>query len=235
MQWGPRFRVFFAKGGYHRTSAAAELGHSIAERNLRPALVDAHRPRFVQKIETITAPAPLLRRADQAPFHRIAMHVAELLHALLGRPYVEVVGARLPERSATIAVGNKIAFIGVYNADTSDPPENGNAMIYGFDYTQSAEPRLVYLGANGVIADAVLTIRSVGNNLFAGITNALTEFDATQPRNAVNLLFLPSALRPPVYLEPSLRARPSGEQRLQPNRPVKGKLPFALPAQMKYH
>jgi hypothetical protein len=141
----------------------------------------------------------------------------------------------LLNKAATIAVGNKIAFIGVYNADTSDPPENGNAMIYGFDYTQSAEPRLVYLGANGVIADAVLTIRSVGNNLFAGITNALTEFDATQPRNAVNLLFLPSALRPPVYLEPSLRARPSGEQRLQPNRPVKGKLPFALPAQMKYH
>jgi hypothetical protein len=85
-------------------------------------------------------------------------------------------------------VGNKIAFIGVYNADTRDPPENGNGTIYGFDYTESTQPRLVYLGANGIVADGVLTIRSVGNTLFAGVTSALTEFDAAQPRNVINLL-----------------------------------------------
>jgi len=79
---------------------ARRLRHSIPERNLRPAFIDPHRPGFVQKIETITAPAPLLRCDDQASLHWIAMHVAELLHALLGRPYVEVVGASLPERSA---------------------------------------------------------------------------------------------------------------------------------------
>jgi hypothetical protein len=141
----------------------------------------------------------------------------------------------LLNKAATIAVVNKIAFIGVYNADTSDPPENGNGMIYGFDYTESAQPRLVFLGANGIVADAVLTIRSVGNNLFAGITNALTEFDAAQPRNAINLLFLPSALRPPVYLEPALRSRPSVEPGIRPKAPVKGKLAFPLPAQRKYH
>jgi hypothetical protein len=118
----------------------------------------------------------------------------------------------LLNKAATIAVANKIAFIGVYNADTSDPPENGNGMIYGFDYTQPANPRLVYLGANGVIADAVLTLRFVGSNLFAGITSGLTEFDVSQPRNVVNLLFLPSALRPPVYLEPAL------DRALQPGR-----------------
>jgi hypothetical protein len=140
----------------------------------------------------------------------------------------------LLNKAATVAIVNKIAFIGVYNADTSDPPENGNGMIYGFDYTQPNEPRLVYLGANGVIADAVLTIRSVGSNLFAGVTNGLTEFDATQPRDAINLLFLPSALRPPVYVEPAIRSRASIEPRVRRGNPIKGRLPFRLPPQRKY-
>jgi hypothetical protein len=81
------------------TRKAAKLRHPIPKRNLPPACIHAHRPGFVQKIETITAPTPLLRRLDQSLFHRIAMHIPQLLHALLRRPYVEVVGARLPERS----------------------------------------------------------------------------------------------------------------------------------------
>src|SRR5271163_1544747 len=56
----PVLRVF-CEGRVPRRSAAAELGHSIAERNLRPLLVHAHRSGFVQEIETITAPGPLLR------------------------------------------------------------------------------------------------------------------------------------------------------------------------------
>jgi hypothetical protein len=62
-----------------------------------------------------------------------------------------------------IASLKTVAFIGVYNADANDPPENGNGLIY----TQSANPRLVYLGANGVVTDAILTIRTVGSQLFA--------------------------------------------------------------------
>ncbi len=72
----------------------------------------------------------------------------------------------LLNKAATVTALNKIAFIGVYNADTSDPPNNGNGMIYGFDYTDSSHPRLVYLGANGGFADAILTIRTVGSQLF---------------------------------------------------------------------
>jgi hypothetical protein len=66
----PSFAVF-AKGGCHER---LKLGHSIPKRNLRPTFIHAHRPGFVQKIETITAPRPLLRRADQASLHWIAMH-----------------------------------------------------------------------------------------------------------------------------------------------------------------
>jgi hypothetical protein len=47
----------------------------------------------LQKIETITAPTPLLGRLDQSALHRIAMHVPQLLHALPGREYVKVVKA----------------------------------------------------------------------------------------------------------------------------------------------
>jgi hypothetical protein len=51
------------KGRVPRTPAAAQLCHSIPERNLRPAFIHAHRPGFVQKIETITAP----RHSSGAP------------------------------------------------------------------------------------------------------------------------------------------------------------------------
>src|ERR1022692_409094 len=78
----------FCEGRVPRPWAAAKLRHPIPERNLRPAFVHSHRPGFGQKIETITAPPPLLRCADQASLHWIAMHVPELLHALLRRPYV---------------------------------------------------------------------------------------------------------------------------------------------------
>src|SRR5580658_3826430 len=60
-QWVPRPSRFLRRAGTTNVCSGAELGHSMAERNLRPALVHAHRRRFVQKIETITAPPPLLR------------------------------------------------------------------------------------------------------------------------------------------------------------------------------
>src|SRR5882762_8284669 len=69
----------------------ASLRGAIPKRNLRPAFIHSHRPSFVQKIETVTAPKPFLRRACQTPLHRIALHIPQLLPALL-RPHVEVVG-----------------------------------------------------------------------------------------------------------------------------------------------
>src|SRR5271170_7089401 len=84
--------ITYAVGAPSRRPAARWfLGRAIPKRNLRPALVDSNRSGFVQKIEAITAPAPLLRHSRQSPLHRIAMHIAELLHALLRRPYVEIV------------------------------------------------------------------------------------------------------------------------------------------------
>jgi hypothetical protein len=81
--------------------------HAIAKRNLRPSFVHPHRPGFVQKVETITAPTPFLRRIHQAPLYWIAMHIPQLLHALLAGPNVEVVKARLPERRAQNSISKK--------------------------------------------------------------------------------------------------------------------------------
>lgn len=141
----------------------------------------------------------------------------------------------LLNKAATVAVLNKVAFIGVYNADTNDPPENGNGMIYAFDYTQPAHPRLVYLGANGVVADAILTLRAVGSNLFAGGTSTLIEFDPSQPGDVVNLFFPPSALRPPPNPGPARSVRISRPRPSFVNEPEKGKTPSHLPKWRKYH
>jgi hypothetical protein len=43
-QWVPRPSRFLRRAGTTNVCSGAELGHSMAERNLRPALVHAHRP-----------------------------------------------------------------------------------------------------------------------------------------------------------------------------------------------
>ena len=131
--------------------------------------------------------------------------------------------SELLNKAATVAVLNKIAFIGVYNADTSDPPTNGNGIIYGFDYTQPSHPRLVYLGANGIYTDAILTLRAVGSNLFAGGTSMLIEFDPSQPRDVINLFFPPPVLRPPPRLVPSRSLRATRKLPPWVRQPVKRK------------
>ena len=96
-EWGAPSFAFCAKGGYHERMQWRSLGRSISKRDLGPALVHPHRANLFQKVETITAPAPLFRRFHESPFHRIAMHVPQLFHALLRGPHVEVVEAGLPE------------------------------------------------------------------------------------------------------------------------------------------
>jgi hypothetical protein len=139
----------------------------------------------------------------------------------------------LLNKAATIALLDKIAFVGIFNADPSDPPDNGNGMIYGFDYIDPTHPRLVYLGAyGGAIADGILTLRAVGSDLFAGGTSMLIDFDASAPRNTINLFFPPAALRPPINgAQHSVRSR----QRMHTWRePIKGRLSFRIPAARKY-
>src|SRR5208283_898309 len=89
------------------------LRRPIPKRNLRPALVHAHRPGLIQQIETIAAPAPLLGRLHQSSLHRITMHISQFLHLLLGGRYVEVVEAGLPKCSARGLVSEQIALAGV--------------------------------------------------------------------------------------------------------------------------
>ncbi len=140
----------------------------------------------------------------------------------------------LLNKAATIAVLNKVAFIGVYNADPNFPPENGNGMIYGFDYTQPSKPRLVYLGANGIVADAILTIRTVGGQLFAGGSSTLIEFDPSQPRDVVNLFFPPAALRPPPNPTPAYLLRTARKIPPWVRQPETGKRLLQLPQWRKY-
>ena len=95
--WVPRSFAVCAKGRVPRTPAAERLRHPFVKRNLRPTLVDSHGPNLTEKIEAVTAPAPLFRRFDQPSLHRIAMHIPQLLEALPRRPDIKVVEARLPE------------------------------------------------------------------------------------------------------------------------------------------
>jgi hypothetical protein len=113
------------------------------------------------------------------------------------QPYSSI--SVLLNKGYSVTVLNKIAFVGVNNLDPTDR-NNGQASIFGFDYTQPANPRLVYLGAqdNEFIDDGILSLRAAGTNLFVGIEDPLSlELDATQPRNVINLSFLPGSLVPP--------------------------------------
>lgn len=130
------------------------------------------------------------------------------LPTIMGRSRLETInpysalGSPLLNRGSTIALQDQIAFIGVFNADPASPPNNGNGMIYGFDYRQPSKPRLVSLSANGIVSSAILTLASSGSSLFGGGGIIFTQWDSTQARNTINLFLLPDALRPPVTLHP---------------------------------
>ncbi len=107
-KWVPRPCVF-CKGGYDAPTAgdfSSILCHPISKRNLSPSFIHLHGSCFAQQIMPITAPSPLLRRLHQSSFHRIAMHVPQLLHPLLRRPHIEVIETRLPERPPSSSPNN---------------------------------------------------------------------------------------------------------------------------------
>jgi hypothetical protein len=114
----------------------------------------------------------------------------------------------LLNKAFTVAALDKIAYIGVLNFDTNAFANNGEETIYGFDYTTPSLPRLVQLDSlqNEYLNDGILTLRAVGTALIASTTDGtgsgalFVELDASQPRNAINLLFLPSSLAQPPIL-----------------------------------
>jgi hypothetical protein len=69
----------------------------FAERNLSPSDIYPHWPRFLMKVEAVTAPLPLFGGLHQSPFDRIALHVSQLLHAFACRKNIKVVESRLPK------------------------------------------------------------------------------------------------------------------------------------------
>jgi len=128
----------------------------------------------------------------------------------------------IENRAATIATQNKIAYIGVDNFDPGDEPNNANGTVYGFDYSQPKEPRLVSLADwAGTIAGGITSLYSTGTSLFvAGSQNTgLTQVNISQPRNMINDFYPPAALRPPFTAPPPVpsfrknRGRPANIKR----------------------
>jgi hypothetical protein len=109
-------------------------------------------------------------------------------------------------RASAIAIVNGIAFVGAMNFDPSVPPNNGNGMVYGFDFKQPSHPRLVSLCAEAnTVSGGVTSLFATAASLFvSGPQVGLIEIDAAQPRNTVNLFYPPTALRPNPATPPPL-------------------------------
>src|SRR5258708_1607830 len=60
-------------------------------------LVDSYSTCLAEKIGAEAAPAPKFRRLHQTALHRIAVHVAQFLHAFAFCPDVEIVKSLLPD------------------------------------------------------------------------------------------------------------------------------------------
>lgn len=73
----------------------------------------------------------------------------------------------------------------------------------GLIYTQSANPCLVCLGANSVVAYAILTNSDGWEPIVCGGTGSMIEFDPLQLREKVNLFFPPAAPMPPPNPTPA--------------------------------
>jgi hypothetical protein len=127
-------------------------------------------------------------------------------------------------KAFSIAVSNNIAYVGVYNMDTSsEAPDNGAAMIYAFDLSNPTRPRLVSLSANGGAGDFVASLWASGTELIGGSTSAIEAFDISQPRSAIGRFLLPAALRAPQTtgsIAPAVRSvRGTSIPRVNPNLP----------------
>ena len=70
----PILRGFLRRVGGGLIAPWASLSRPVSpERNLPPTLIYPYWPRLVEKIEAITAPAPILRCCRQTSLHRIAV------------------------------------------------------------------------------------------------------------------------------------------------------------------
>jgi hypothetical protein len=85
--WVPQTSRFCSSG--HELYCARSLAEKFS--------IDRNDRFFARGVGAETAPAPLLRQCYQSALHRVAMHVAKLLHLLFATPDIEVIETGLPE------------------------------------------------------------------------------------------------------------------------------------------
>src|SRR5579862_6072825 len=94
------WRNVFERAGFFGCPVLA-AGEGRAFRSHRrigsPHSVDPNQTRRAPRIERETAPRPVARMRNEAAFHRIEVHVVQLLDLFLVAPDIEIVEAELPE------------------------------------------------------------------------------------------------------------------------------------------
>jgi hypothetical protein len=90
-----------------------------------------------------------------------------------------------------VAIQNGIAYVGTANSA---------GLVFGFDYSQPANPRLVSMSAYGEFIDTSISGFSFsGNDIYVagalGADTGIVQADNSAPRNAINLYYPPQALR----------------------------------------
>jgi hypothetical protein len=100
-------------------------------------------------------------------------------------------------RSVALAVTtqNGIGYVGTVNSA---------GLVFGFDYSQPAYPRLVSISAYGEFVDTLISGFSfLGNDIYVagalGADTGIVQADNTAPRNAIDLYYPPLALRSDTF------------------------------------
>lgn len=95
----------------------------------------------------------------------------------------------------SIAVQNGLVYVGT---------ENSEDLVFTYDYSQPAYPRLVSLNAFGEFIDSLISgFGFVGNDIYVfgtiGVENGIVQADNSQPLNNINLYYPPLGLRGPQF------------------------------------
>ena len=113
-------------------------------------------------------------------------------------------------KAYSVAFQNQVAYIGVFNMDSSEVADNGSAEIYGFDYSNPANPRLVSLIGDGQLSDGALALWTSPTTLLCACDSMAFSYDLTEPRNVVGVFPFPDNLQlvqDPGSIPPALRKR----------------------------
>src|SRR5664280_2353760 len=93
--WCPRFASVFWTLTWAEEGSGGPAQHFQLTISACPLRLDLHHSVLPESIVPEAAPLPVSRFLHQSAFHGIAMHIARFLDALLRRPHIEIVIARL--------------------------------------------------------------------------------------------------------------------------------------------